>query len=179
MNADDFWSYSNDLYRRPGMAPLCLEAQDRLGLDVNFLLFCLYAGRRGHRLIPDSLVWLEQDIAAWREEVIWPLRRARRWLKAEDLGGIPQPEFRDRIMALELEAERLQQAEMEKHLPGQAGAPSPGSAAANIAVYIAARQIKTGPEELRLFAEMLSFAFPEEAAHSHHESLLAALGALG
>jgi len=179
MNAGGFWSYSNDVYRRPGMAPLCLEAQDRFGLDVNFLLYCLYAGQRGHRLLPDALAWLEEEIAPWREQAVWPLRSARRWIKAEGLGGTPQPEFRSQVLALELEAERLQQLEMEKHLPEQAGQPSAAVAAANLAVYIAARQVEAGSAEMKLFAEILGLAFPEEAASVHQGRLVAALGLLG
>ena len=35
-----FWNYSLALYARAEVAKTCLALQDRLGLDVNLLLFC-------------------------------------------------------------------------------------------------------------------------------------------
>jgi len=38
--ADRFWAFSLALYGKPGVAPALLGLQDRLGVDVNLLLFC-------------------------------------------------------------------------------------------------------------------------------------------
>ena len=43
----EFWDFSVTLYGRPGVAPACLELQERRGLDVNVLMFCLWLAQSG------------------------------------------------------------------------------------------------------------------------------------
>ncbi|MGD9946534.1 MAG: TIGR02444 family protein, partial [Burkholderiaceae bacterium] len=119
--ADDnpFWRFSIRLYAKAGVAPQCLALQDEHGVDVNLMLFCLYAGSLGHALSPAQLDTLEACIGAWREHVVVPLRGARRWLKAPPapFDDAPTAALRDRLKQIELESERLQQAAMVRAVP--------------------------------------------------------------
>ena len=45
-----FWAFSLKAFAKPPVAQACLDLQDRLGVDVNVLLFLLWCARRGRRL---------------------------------------------------------------------------------------------------------------------------------
>ena len=128
-----FWAYSLALYGRDGVEAACLALQDRHGFDVNLLLFCCWAGSRGRRLSPAELDGLIAATGVWRDEVVRPLRRARRWLKGEAASLGPAAEaLRREIKACELAAEAVQQEIMHRRLPLPEGASSAAAAAANL-----------------------------------------------
>ncbi len=153
-----FWDFTLAVYRREGVAPACIALQDGLGLDVNFLLFCVFAGSRGVALHAEEFARLETCAAPWRQNVIHPMRRARRWLKEQTLLPAPAVDaLRCAILAQEIEAEGVQQRLMEAELAipaaeaepsarpaaeaepsaRPAGTPSIGTAGGNLASYIA------------------------------------------
>lgn len=133
-----FWNFTLAVYRREGVAPACIALQDGLGLDVNFLLFCVFAGSRGVALHAEEFARLETRAAPWRQNVIHPMRRARRWLKEQTLLPAPAVDaLRRAILGQEIEAEGVQQRLMEAELAIPAGAPSIGAAGGNLARYIA------------------------------------------
>ncbi|WP_439815794.1 TIGR02444 family protein [Zavarzinia sp. CC-PAN008] len=101
-----FWAEAAALYARPGMAELCLELQDHLGLDVNTVLLCCFSASRGRGLEPWDLSRAVITLAPWRAQVVEPLRTLRRGLKGMT-GAEPT---RQAIAAAELEAERRAQA---------------------------------------------------------------------
>ncbi len=104
MNVNPFWEFSLAVYGRPGVPAACVALQDRHGLDVNVLLFAAWAGMAcGTLLSAERLAEVDSTIAGWRQEVVRPLRAARRRVKAED------DAFYQRLKAVELEAERIQQ----------------------------------------------------------------------
>lgn len=114
------WPFSLRFYRRAGVASACLELQDRLGADVNLLLFALWHGASGRgRLGGRELAALSSAVAPWQSQVVIPLRAIRRRLKG--LAGQPvlasfEPTFADlrqRIQAAELTAEAFEQAMLE------------------------------------------------------------------
>ena len=117
-SGNPFWDFSLAVYGRPGVAAACLDLQDRLGLDVNILLFLAWAGQGcGVRLDRAELERIDAAVAPWRAEVVRPLRAVRRRVKAEDAA------LYERLKAAELAAERLQQ----DRLFGLAGlVPGPG-----------------------------------------------------
>lgn len=103
------WDFVVKLYARPGISQACLELQDRLGVDVSFLLTVLfYAKRRNIDLSIDEIASLDRSISAWRDEVIVPLRRLRRHVKASGLLNSSTEAFYQRIKADELLAEQLE-----------------------------------------------------------------------
>lgn len=109
MTSNPFWDFSLAVYARPDVAPCCLALQDRHGVDVNILLWAAWCGLQGLALSADAIMAarVEPGLAAWREEVVRPLRRMRRELLP------PQGAVADQLAAqlgrAELEAERLEQ----------------------------------------------------------------------
>ncbi len=106
-----FWRFSLGFYRRPQVAPACLELQDAFGVDVNLLLFLLWLATERRLLSAEGVRGIDARIRHWRETAVLPLRVIRRALK----GGAPPIDatttelFRTRVKAVELEAERLEQ----------------------------------------------------------------------
>lgn len=114
-----FWNFSLQTYAKPEIARICLELQERFGADVNLILFMLWAAARGRRLEPQEIEKLANFVEDWREQVVLPLRLARRALKTPPRGWPAQEteSLRQRVKADELEAERLQQNAMSAFLP--------------------------------------------------------------
>jgi uncharacterized protein (TIGR02444 family) len=132
-----FWDFSLALYAAPGVAGACLGLQERLDADANLLLFCCWAGSRGHALDDAALDRLLAAVAEWHAEVVRPLRAARTWLKLLVSGDSQATALRERIKALELEAERLEQDRLHAALPLSEGPASRALAAANLDRYLA------------------------------------------
>jgi len=170
--ANPFWTYSLSLYGRPQVADACLVLQDRLGLDVNFLLFCCWAGSQGRFLRGSEIENLIAATQAWRENMVLPLRRARRWLKSRmpEMGSAA-PGLRENIKACELAAEAIQQDMMHETLPLPGGASSPGAAAANLRAYAVATGAKPSTADLEALATLLGEAHPGLARTDAQELL--------
>jgi uncharacterized protein (TIGR02444 family) len=153
-----FWSFSIDLYARPGVAPACLALQDRFGCDVNILLFALWAARCGKALARADFDALDAAVAPWRGGVVEPIRALRRALKADALGAAPASaeRLRAKLLEAELQGEKAAQEILAKAVP----LPSPGEgvmdhglAGGNLAAYLRWRGV--GAEEARHLGEML------------------------
>jgi uncharacterized protein (TIGR02444 family) len=132
----NFWNFSLQLFRKPGVGPACIALQDGLGLDVNLLLFCCWHGRENRVL---SEADIRRAIAAaegWQRDVVQPLRAVRRRLKAgvAPVSAAECEALRRKVNDLELEGERIAQATLEA-LP----APPTGrrsAVQANLALYL-------------------------------------------
>lgn len=109
-----FWDFTLALYGRPGVAPALIGLQDRLGLDVNMVLYCCWAATTGHALSVDNLKAVEAVAEPWQAEVVRPLRALRRRLKGGfgDLPAAAVEAYRKRINALEIDGERMAQDAM-------------------------------------------------------------------
>jgi uncharacterized protein (TIGR02444 family) len=132
---DDFWRHSLRLYRRPEVEEACLWLQDRCGADVNVLLLCCHLGSRGREASPELLARAVAAVGAWRQEVLGPLRRVRRAIKAGQ-AGVPAAwaaQVRSGVKSAELLAERVEQRILVKS--AGAGRRSRGDAALNLAHY--------------------------------------------
>ena len=115
----DLWGFSLKLYAEPGVAASCLSLQDQHGFDVNLVLFCIWYGCRHGELSDDLLKTVLETSDRWRETVVWPLRSLRTQLKRDlkESAYSSSSEIsvlRDRIKTAELDAERIQQQELEK-----------------------------------------------------------------
>jgi uncharacterized protein (TIGR02444 family) len=136
---EEFWEFSLAFYALPRVAEALLALQDRHGRDVNLILFALWLGLsgRGH-LAAIGLATAQEAIREVRLDLIEPLRRLRRDLKPNPAADIQH--LRERIKALELEAEKAAQ----QRLAALAGAAADGiapadrleAAAANLALYL-------------------------------------------
>jgi uncharacterized protein (TIGR02444 family) len=96
----------------------CVLLQDRLGLDVNLLLFAARVGTTG-RLTTDTLAAATERVAQWHVEVVRPLRGLRRRLKS---GPSPAPnpatrELREELKELEIRAELIELDELDALVP--------------------------------------------------------------
>ncbi|MBI3453367.1 MAG: TIGR02444 family protein [Rhodospirillales bacterium] len=103
-------------YARPDVAPACLALQERNGVDVNLLLFCLWAGAHGDgRLAPRDMAALAAGVQTWHRSIVRPLRAARRALKDMLAGDMPASfaaaagRLRAAVKRLELDAEHIEQ----------------------------------------------------------------------
>ncbi len=163
--ANPFWDFSLSLYAEEGVAPACLALQDRLGLDVNVLLFCCWLGfSRWGALNAASLAGIVASVEAWQDEVVGPLRKLRVALKTRPPGapGEQSENLRERIKSCELEAERIEQLMLRAALPaGTAGGGRQDDARANVDAYFSAIGATPGAVE-----------------HAHIETLLKACAGL-
>ena len=106
-----FWRFSLHFYRQSGVSEACITLQDDCGVDVNLLLFLLWLADDGQLLSTDEVRKLDDTVRDWRNLTIIPIRDVRRKLKAARTLVDPgkQEVFRNKVKAIELEAERLQQ----------------------------------------------------------------------
>ena len=107
-----FWTFSIQLYAKPGVAPACLALQERHGLDVNIVLYCAWLGaQRGVRVNIDDVTRIIESVRPWSEDVVVRLRVIRTAMKG-DARGAPQAfsdGLRNDIKRAELDAERIEQ----------------------------------------------------------------------
>ncbi|WHS60145.1 TIGR02444 family protein [Pseudomonas sp. G2-4] len=101
----DLWSFSLDLYAKPGVEPACLALQNA-GANVCLLLCGLWLERRGVTCNEQRLQQLRQLAEPWDVEVVRPLRVLRNQWKASALQDTALDSLREQVKRLELEAER-------------------------------------------------------------------------
>ncbi|CAO3417910.1 TIGR02444 family protein [Azospirillum argentinense] len=129
MSENPLWDFSLAVYGRPGVSAACLDLQDRLGQDVNLLLFAAWGGMACNADLPaGELARIDSAVAPWRDEVVRPLRAVRRRAKGED------DALYKRLKAVELEAERVQQDRLFA-LSGLTPTPGGGVALAAVNLY--------------------------------------------
>jgi uncharacterized protein (TIGR02444 family) len=140
-----FWCFSLRTYRQPGVADACLALQDECGADVNLLLYCCWLGSARRRLDAKSARSAIAAVARWQDEIVQPLRRARRAIRKDPAGEVAEAALllRRKIAAAELDAEYLEQrllaAEAKRATVAAATAMPPKRiAAANLEDYLAA-----------------------------------------
>jgi uncharacterized protein (TIGR02444 family) len=129
-----FWQFSIKFYGAHGVAPACIELQDKAGVDVNVLFFLLWNATEGRAFNAADMAAIERAIQPWRDMAVVPLRAVRRALKEPPvvMATDAAEGFRSRIKLVELEAERLQQEALyELSRTSRLGRPSasPGRAA--------------------------------------------------
>jgi uncharacterized protein (TIGR02444 family) len=121
------WEFSNTVYHRPGVEAALLTLQQRVGVDVNMLLLCCWAARHRHQRIDAAgMGELVGKASSWQGEVVRPLRRLRQRLKG-GFEGVPRIEtqtLREKVLALELEAEHVEQDYLAAELPRRAASLS-------------------------------------------------------
>jgi uncharacterized protein (TIGR02444 family) len=139
------WDFAVRLYGAPGVAPACLELQDRHGVDVTMMLFCLWLGaERGERL-GARLPMLMEAARGWRRAAVLPIRSVRRWLKSE-ANGVEAAALYQTVLRAEIDCERGELMTLARlaEADGDAAALGAGPAAAteNLAVFFAASGVR-------------------------------------
>ncbi len=140
------WIFALDIYGRAGVPPACLRLQDELGVDVNVLLICMYGGSKlGIGISDREVALLDEAVAAWRNEIVQPLRAIRRQLKAMSSPSLPG-DLRDTVKHAELRAEQVEQAILAELIRTLPPSPAPDLRAALHAVtaYYAAQLSQPG-----------------------------------
>ncbi len=145
--AESFWNFSLALYGKPGVASALIGLQDRLGLDVNMLLYCCWVGSAGHSLTVAELAAVEAAVEPWQAEVVRPLRSLRRRLKG-GIGALPADRveaYRKRLNELEIEGERIAQEAMAAVQRGRSDPASiAGRVVGNLRAYLELRKVAIG-----------------------------------
>ncbi|NWD22012.1 TIGR02444 family protein [Pseudomonas yamanorum] len=102
----DLWSFALSTYARPGVEDACLRLQAQ-GADVCLVLCGLWLEQRGVAAQPSRLQALRQMAGPWQAEVVEPLRQVRTQWRPMAQHDAELGALRERVKALELEAERL------------------------------------------------------------------------
>ena len=136
-----FWNFSLAVYAAPGVAAECLALQRELDVDVNMLLFCAWRGAaHGSVLSAERIGFFASLVRPWHEDVVKPLRGVRDALKGRadfveaDIGAL-----RSQVLAVELGAERIEQALLYQAVLPSKPEAAPHTAAAmraNILTYL-------------------------------------------
>ncbi|HEX9810225.1 MAG TPA: TIGR02444 family protein [Alphaproteobacteria bacterium] len=164
-----FWDFALRVYGSEGVSAACLELQERHGIDVNVLLFCLWLGESGRGVL--EVKELKEALAAaedWNGRVVKGLRAVRRALK-DGFARAPaalRDGLRAGIQAVEIDAEHLEQlmiaAAVERRAT-RAEAPRDAraeDAARNAGRYLADKGITLEPRDAVNFAHILGRTFP-------------------
>lgn len=162
--ANPFWAYSLRLYRKPGVAAACIGLQDRLGVDVNLVLFCLWMAACGQTVTPATMRLAAGLSRVWSANVVAPLRGVRRFLKPLEL-----PKLRGVAARVELAAERVEQDLLWRIAPRRAPArrqqrDDAGYAAINLARYVEHWPRAPRAADREALSQILRAAFPDVRA---------------
>ena len=168
-----FWDFSVSLWQDPQVSRACVAIQDRYhpraDVDVNILLFCAWAAAAGHGELGDAEVRAAiATSAAWRQEVLLPLRTVRRRLRRE-VEPVPvaiSAAVREQAGAAELEAEQIQQLMLVQLIPVPKPRPVDAtdavqSAATSIARYFARIGVVPSEADNADLGRLLGTAFPQ------------------
>ncbi|MGX1098375.1 TIGR02444 family protein [Amorphus sp. MBR-141] len=178
-----FWAFSLAVYGGDGVAPACLELQDRRGIDVNLLLFCLWcATERGAAYETDAFRTIAAAASDWQRTVIQPMRTARRRLKA---GSPHLPEdtvaaLRREVLASEIACEHGEQliiAGAAEALPDAPRTMEAGEAVvANVLAYCAAAGLRLERSDAQALATVFAAKLPDPDANLAAAQVLDSLG---
>jgi uncharacterized protein (TIGR02444 family) len=171
------WDYSHDVYARTGVAEACLALQNGHNVDVNILLSCCWAGDAGIDLGAEAAAAAVELCGPWSAEAVGRLRAARTWMKTDNAirmraARSDYDELRNAIKALELEAERLQQAALASLIAGRAPVEL-GAAArlscmcANVARYLETIAVRIDDDVSRRLGTLLAAASGTRAETVH------------
>lgn len=145
-----FWRFSVALYGREGVSGRCLRLQERHGVDVSLMLFCLYAGMRFGRLEPAAVERAATLSQRWAGVAVRPLRGIRRAMKAEldELAalGLDAAGLRETVKRVELDAERAQHAALASLAERADGAPDAEAARRNFEACLAEAGVRSAAD---------------------------------
>ena len=176
--ASEFWDFSVKLYGAPGVAPACLDLQERHGADVNALMFCVWLAASGRG--PAEPALLDEAFAAaapWHAEVVRTLRAVRKRLKSP-VGPVDPAmaqALRARIQKIEIDSEHIEQLTLAARaaaLPAKAGLDAEqraDHAARHCAAYFRRLGATPGAADLGALATLIgaAVALPEAGVRAH------------
>lgn len=121
------WDWAVVAYAAPGVGDACLALQDSHEQNVPVLLWSGWVAATGRKPDAETIEAACDTARAWDSVVVAPLRSVRRTLKAPipDIDDGPREAVRNRIKALELEAEKHLLEALEALAPESAGPARP------------------------------------------------------
>jgi uncharacterized protein (TIGR02444 family) len=150
--AAELWRFSLALYGRPGVANHLIGLQDRLGLDVNLVLYCLWLACSGRATEAADIREAVRLTRPWQARTVGILRRLRRDLKSRLATVHDKPmltaaqELRESVKRLEIEAERIEQMILGRAVQTPrrpvSNAAAAAAARANLRAYLSSRGVQ-------------------------------------
>ncbi len=170
--ASEFWDFTIAHYGRAGLSPAVIALQDRLGVDVNMLLLCCWAGSTGRGALGAVDIVSALAVARpWQSAVVEPLRAARRHLKPPPAAApeAPAEALRRRILGCEIDGEHVAQLMMEATVTrapdaGRAAGDRLADTAAGLGQYFAALGAAVGDADRADLAALLGAVFEDAGA---------------
>jgi uncharacterized protein (TIGR02444 family) len=145
-----FWNFSLEHYGKPGLPPAVIGLQNRLGADVNLLLYGCWAAAQGRSLGETDIAQADATIQLWRGQVVEPLREVRNRLKpgVAPVSAEASMTLRKRVLDAEIAGEELAQHALAALLPAAKAAGNPAAAARrHVEIYLARLAKPLGPED--------------------------------
>jgi uncharacterized protein (TIGR02444 family) len=168
---NEFWDFSVRLYGKPEVAEACLDLQDRHGINVNVVLLCCWLSASGRDSFEDDeLAQALATVEDWRDQVVLPLRTARRYLKGSV--GAAERHLADNIRRVvtetEIHAEHVEQLMLSAVIqrPGTGSfdvAAQANAAAENLTAYMAHCSVDSADEDMAALRTIVVGAFPDLA----------------
>ena len=164
-----FWDFALQVYSREGVGTACLRLQERHGIDVNIMLFCLWLGESGRGIVEaEEMDALRAVSDKWHSEVVKGIRAVRQGLKS-DFPDVPESlreNLRAQVQATEIDAEHLEQLLLAGAIdrPAAEGALTAearaGDASADFKLYLDTLGVIFEPADTVNFAHILGQTFP-------------------
>lgn len=183
--AHPFWDFSLAVYGTEGVAPACIALQERCGVDVNVLLFCVWVGASGRGTLPPTdLAAGVGAVASWNREAVCGLRAVRRWMK-EAKTGVKRDlseALRRRIVEIEVACEHAEQLALGRAVDRPIRSPPPGAdqcaadAANNCALYLHYLGAAPSDADRRDLVTILVAALPAVSPKALVERIAQAIG---
>lgn len=160
------WGFVISLYGAPEVAPACLELQERHGIDVTLMLFCLWRGVVSGEPLTPHLASLMETAAIWRSSTVLPIRTARQWLKSTSAADPALACLYKTVLSAEIECEHAELLALANQMDAQCAATAhtshpaamPVAMTANLAAFLAATGITLSEQDHAAIAIILAAA---------------------
>lgn len=161
------WDAVLRIYGAPDVAKACLALQERHGINVTLMLFCLWRGMASETTLGVHLPAIASAARHWHDTVVLPLRAVRRQLKPANPQQ-PASSLYKTLLAAEVDcehAELLMLAERADALCGPPqGGPSPTAIAANLLAFFEVSDMRITAQDRPALATLLAAAGAGEVA---------------
>ena len=107
--SDAFWDWSVSNYEKAGVADRLLELQDDLKLNVNLVLWCIWAAEDHAPIQEFAMRQAIEACSGISENVTLRIRSARKWIKSNMTAEVALYEA---LKTIELDAERIEQGKL-------------------------------------------------------------------
>jgi len=163
-----FWDYALAVYGGDGVSAACIALQDRHELDVNLLLFSMWAAHDGRPpLTPAEFDALFEVSERWNKEIVCEIRRLRALLSSGygAVGERRRAAVRDAALTLEIDCEHVEMLALAETL----GAPlsrnvdpaeARSVAVSNMKAYFTRRAVVADAEDFVALTSIVAGGYP-------------------